>query len=154
MIHRPLVAGIAPSTLLLAGAIFAPHAFAANPIPFTRAATAREMRTLPPSVSAPWARTPLSRAFEAADGAWREFNLLQVSRALCVYDPAGDRLFSLGGSRQEDWALPLAGPHTWHALPGQAPRPDRPARRSRSRGASMSVRIVAVEEVTKPQQDR
>ena len=122
MIHRPLVAGIAPSTLLLAGAIFAPHAFAANPIPFTRAATAREMRTLPPSVSAPWARTPLSRAFEAADGAWREFNLLQVSRALCVYDPAGDRLLSIGGSRQEDWALPLAGPHTWHALPGQAPQ--------------------------------
>lgn len=121
MIPRLRVAGIAPFTLLLAGALVAPRPIAANPIPFTYPATAREMRVLPQSARTRWARTAPARALDAADGGWREFNLLQVSRALGVYDPASDRLLSLGGSRQEDWALPLTGPRTWQALPAQTP---------------------------------
>ena len=118
MVPRPPVVSIAPATLFLVCALAAPPAIA-DPILFPRAATARDMVMLP-SAGAPQARTTFPPVSSAADGTWQEFNLLQVSGPLAIHDSGHDRLLSLGGSRRENWALPLAGPHEWQPLPRQA----------------------------------
>jgi hypothetical protein len=59
----------------------------------------------------------------AADGTWQGTGLLQVSAALAIYDPARDQLLSIGGSRGESWALPLAGRIEWQQLPTPNVRP-------------------------------
>src|SRR5262245_38541751 len=54
----------------------------------------------------------------AADGAWQEFNLLQISVSHAFFDEPRDRVLALGTTpRLGDWALSLGGQRAWEQLP-------------------------------------
>src|SRR5215471_2546383 len=55
------------------------------------------------------------------DGRWVGTGFLQVSDPFASYDAGRNQLLSLGGSRNETWALPLSGQAIWRRLPGTLP---------------------------------
>lgn len=67
--------------------------------------------------ASPLAATRSARTGDAADGRWTEFGLLQVSHPVTLHDAMRNELVSVGGSREGDWALSLAGTPTWTLLP-------------------------------------
>ena len=128
MVPRPRVTGFAPSALLLSCALAAPSF--AEAIPFTPPAVVHGVPVLPipaPAVRAVSPRADFPTALaprvpsRVSDGTWQEFNLLQVSYAATVFEPSPDRVFSIGGSRLGNYALPLRGARGWEPLPPAEP---------------------------------
>src|SRR5215471_1050068 len=112
---RPPLSGSLACLVLLSSALLG-SSVAASPASLVRPSGPRETLALhlPSAVSRGHIATP--HAATSADGAWREFNLLQVWPAISAYDPAFDQLLSIGGSRPESWALPLSGAPIWQPL--------------------------------------
>jgi hypothetical protein len=101
------------AALVAATAVAGP---AASALPIS----APQLQSEPPPPPAPGPEaSPSPAPGNPRDGTWREFDLLQVSGALAAYDATQNRLFSLGGSRPSNWALPLAAGCgcDWQPLP-------------------------------------
>jgi hypothetical protein len=117
MTPRLHVIGITPLTLLLAGSLVGRMAFAGLAAPLSPS-TPRDVRVPYSLTGSALARATSPHAVvNATDGTWQESDLLQMQGAQALYDQAGDALLSIGGSRFECWALPLAGPVAWNPLP-------------------------------------
>jgi hypothetical protein len=104
---NPSATRLALSALLVASLVAA--VAVADPAPSVLPTPSPQPQSEPPPPPAPGPEaSPSPAPGNPADGTWREFDLLQVSGALATYDAKQNRLFSLGGSRASNWALPLA----------------------------------------------
>jgi len=120
---RPRFTRVRAVTLVL-GLSLLPWPALSNPldlVPFGRPRSARPAATARDASSRAQAKAFRSAAPLAAandQGEWQEYGLLQVSDAFTAWDAAGNRLLSLGGMlNRANYALPLAGPMDWQALP-------------------------------------
>ena len=115
---RPLAAHSVAAAFLAAAALASTSTFA-NPFPTALPAAPRQAQAGPLlRAPAPAFRSAAPLAAGDADGVWQEYGLLQVSDAFSSWDAAGNRLLSIGGSPSRvNYALTLAAPVAWQALP-------------------------------------